>query len=273
MRKETLMFRATLFAAAASAALATAPAFAQTSANPAGTPPAPPIPQSQMNNPVGPAKTAPAQEEAGDLRVSHLIGLNVKNTANETIGEIEDIILDEKQMMKGFIISVGGFLGLGERHVSVAPADIRFVRPTTGNTVAATMNATKDMLKGMPEYRYMSSWRTATTTTAPATAPAPAPTATAPAPRTSAAPAPAGTAAPAPTAAAPAGTAAGTTAAAPAGANMTEEQARNAITAAGYTKVDTLTRDANGAWRAHATRDGKVVAVVIDAQGRVVVAQ
>ena len=237
------MLRATIFAAAA--ALATSAAFAQTSANPSGNPPAPPIPPAQMTNPMTPSTTAPAAEAVSDTRVSHLVGLNIKNTANETVGEIEDIILDDKMMMKGFIVSVGGFLGLGERHVAVAPADLKFVRASSGNAVTATMNATKESLKAMPQYKYLSSWR-AETATAPSTATSP------PAARAPAAP-PAMGAAPAPTAA------------------MTEDQARAAIAAAGYTKVDGLMRDSSGHWRGQATREGKVVAVMIDPQGRVVV--
>lgn len=83
----------------------------------------------------------------------------MKNAANETVGEISDLLLEPDYRVKAYIVSVGGFLGLGERHVSVAPADVTMTRDGT-NSVALTMNATKEQLKARPEFKYVSSWRT-----------------------------------------------------------------------------------------------------------------
>ncbi|MBL8590915.1 MAG: PRC-barrel domain-containing protein [Methylobacteriaceae bacterium] len=224
-----VLFASTMIAAAAGAAFAQAPAPAPaappaSAAQPA--PPAPPIHPSQMQAPKAAATTAPTVEAATDMRVSTLIGLNIKNAANETIGEIEDIIIDESNTLKGYIVSVGGFLGLGERHVAVAPADVKMSRigSTTG-TAVATMNTTKDQLKARPEFKYMSTWRRDDAAAGGVTT----------APRVD-----------------------------------SEASARAAITAAGYSGVTALARDAGGVWRGQASKDGRTVTVMIDPQGRVV---
>ncbi len=52
--------------------------------------------------------------------------------------------------------------------------------------------------------------------------------------------------------------------------NLTENQAKERITEAGYSNVSNTTRDSNGMWRATATRNGQRVNVIFDANGNVV---
>ena len=51
---------------------------------------------------------------------------------------------------------------------------------------------------------------------------------------------------------------------------MTEQQAQQKITAAGYTQVSSLTKDAGGSWHGTAVKDGATVKVALDSQGKVV---
>src|ERR1700730_7635600 len=62
------------------------------------------------------------QKLAGGYRASKVTGRNVVNDANETIGEISDLLvsLDGKQPYA--VVSIGGFLGMGTRLV-VDPYD------------------------------------------------------------------------------------------------------------------------------------------------------
>jgi sporulation protein YlmC with PRC-barrel domain len=105
-----------------------------------------------------------------------LVGLNVYNQGNEKIGEIKDILLAKSGKADQVILSVGGFLGLGERYVAVPFEQVKWVdepvrsasgdtRTTTGaaTTTSSTRkwypdhaeyNATKDQLKAMPEFKY-----------------------------------------------------------------------------------------------------------------------
>jgi hypothetical protein len=54
---------------------------------------------------------------------------------------------------------------------------------------------------------------------------------------------------------------------------VTEEQARRQLASAGYTDIRELQREPSGGWRGRATRDGQMVGVAIDSQGRVVPSQ
>ncbi len=71
--------------------------------------------------------TIPAQS----VSVDSLVGSDViSRVDNETIGEVEDIIIDQDGNLVGVIVSVGGFLGIGEKdvaldwdHVDLVPGD------------------------------------------------------------------------------------------------------------------------------------------------------
>jgi len=88
-----------------------------------------------------------------DVLSNNLMGLNVTNQANETIGEIKDLILSQGDL-SGYIVSVGGFLGLGERYVIVRPSAVKVSYTENDNKWHAVMNATKDQLKTAPEFKY-----------------------------------------------------------------------------------------------------------------------
>ena len=93
-----------------------------------------------------------------DVLSNNLMGLNVTNQANETIGEIKDLILSQGDL-SGYIVSVGGFLGLGERYVIVRPSAVKVSYVENDNKWHAVMNATKDQLKIAPEFKYEGRWK------------------------------------------------------------------------------------------------------------------
>jgi sporulation protein YlmC with PRC-barrel domain len=74
-----------------------------------------------------PAKDAPAAAEVNakgaHWRSSKLIGVNVYNEQNEKLGDINEIILDPSGKVMGYVIGVGGFLGMGEHDPGRADQD------------------------------------------------------------------------------------------------------------------------------------------------------
>ncbi|MDO9060194.1 MAG: PRC-barrel domain-containing protein, partial [Bradyrhizobium sp.] len=140
-----------------------------------------------------PATAAAASDTSfqGNWRGSKLVGLSVYNEANESLGSINDLLMDKSGNIKGVVIGVGGFLGVGEHLVALPFDKVKFVtepiaytgtagaggaagpRPgsttTTGAantaTTAATpakpnqwypdlavISGTKDQLKSLPEF-------------------------------------------------------------------------------------------------------------------------
>ena len=84
---------------------------------------------------------------------SKLKGLNVYNQKDESIGEITDIALKNNQV-DALILSVGGFLGMGEHYVAVSPSSVSIRHDAKNDKWLATMNTTKDALKAAPEFKY-----------------------------------------------------------------------------------------------------------------------
>ena len=93
-----------------------------------------------------------------DVLSYNLVGLNVTNNTNETIGEIKDLILSQGEL-SGYIVSVGGFLGMGERYVIVRPSAVKVTYDDNDKKWHAVMNATKDQLKTAPEFKYEGRWK------------------------------------------------------------------------------------------------------------------
>ena len=88
---------------------------------------------------------------AHDELSSNVVGLNVYNKDKQNIGTIKDIALDANGL-NGYIVDVGGFLGMGDQYVVVRPSAISF--NARDNTWHATMNVNADQLRGAPEYKY-----------------------------------------------------------------------------------------------------------------------
>ncbi|MGF6306932.1 sporulation protein YlmC with PRC-barrel domain [Bradyrhizobium sp. i1.8.4] len=122
----------------------------------------------------------------GNWRASKVAGLSVYNDSNESVGSINDLLMDKSGAIKAVVIGVGGFLGVGEHLVAVPFDKVKFVSEpiaytgasntgadstskstTTGAAPAAAaskpnpwypdhavFSSTKDELKAMPEFKY-----------------------------------------------------------------------------------------------------------------------
>ena len=71
--------------------------------------------------------TASDSSFQGDWRASKVVGLNVYNDKNESLGSINDLLTDKTGNIKAVVIGVGGFLGVGEHLVAVPFDKIKFV--------------------------------------------------------------------------------------------------------------------------------------------------
>jgi sporulation protein YlmC with PRC-barrel domain len=110
------------------------------------------------NRPAGAAATgaaagAMAVDSArvqGGRRASRVIGSTVYNENNETVGEVDDILIPPGSNQPVAIISVGGFLGIGARLVAVP-----YERLQMGERDRWTLQgATKDSLQSLPAFTY-----------------------------------------------------------------------------------------------------------------------
>jgi sporulation protein YlmC with PRC-barrel domain len=104
------MMRTTTIAAALAAALLSSTAFAQTASPPASS-----------------STASEVKAKPGQWRASKLIGVNVYNDQNEKLGDISEVMLDPSGKVTGYVIGVGGFLGMGQHDIMVEPGKIKFV--------------------------------------------------------------------------------------------------------------------------------------------------
>lgn len=97
------------------------------------------------------ARTGGDFNAEGNVSGNALLGANVRNQANETVGEIEEVFLGTDGAIKTVVVSVGGFLGVGSKNVAVKWSDIKLERD--GKDLRVKTNWTKDSLKAMPDYK------------------------------------------------------------------------------------------------------------------------
>ena len=86
------------------------------------------------------------------LLISNLYDRNVYDTSESKLGEIKDIVLDRSGTVSAVIVSVGGFLGMGEKDVAVAFAAMHMTQ--RNNKTWLTINTTKDALKGATGFKF-----------------------------------------------------------------------------------------------------------------------
>ncbi|MET0749406.1 MAG: PRC-barrel domain-containing protein [Rhizobium sp.] len=158
-----------------SSALAPA-AFAQTATTPA---PATPSMQSTTPNATAPTAVAPAnttdtaevpatyitEQSPTQISANDYIGQKVLNNANESIGDINDLILEKNGGIVAAIVGVGGFLGIGEKSVAVPIENITVTEATETGDLKLTTMETAESLKAAPEFKTLSDQRSAATTT------------------------------------------------------------------------------------------------------------
>jgi sporulation protein YlmC with PRC-barrel domain len=87
-----------------------------------------------------------------DFLATKLLGINVYNNQDESLGEIQDIVFADGKSVTGVIVSVGGLLGLGESYIVLDPATI--VLNQKDGSWRAYVDMTKDNLKNAPKFTY-----------------------------------------------------------------------------------------------------------------------
>ena len=102
--------------------------------------------------------TAPADAKFStvpndEILSSKLKGLNVHNQKDQSVGEIADFAIKNNQV-DALILSVGGFLGIGEHYVAVPPSSINIRYDSANDNWLASMNTTKEALQAAPEFKY-----------------------------------------------------------------------------------------------------------------------
>ncbi len=150
-------------------ALASAPLMlaAQESGTDDGTMTADPAPTEQAAPAEMGAETAPTEQietipepvegqivlqSEDSILANDLIGLTVYSATEESVGDINDIIVKLDGTVEGVVVGVGGFLGIGEKEVAIELDKIDLVSLEGGGT-RLILSATREDLEAAPAFK------------------------------------------------------------------------------------------------------------------------
>ena len=145
-------------------AFAMGTALAQAPAPPAPSPTAPPAATQDMpkaDAPKGDLKplagsTGSAQfvasQKPDQWLATKFKGTDVLGPDNQKVGDVSDILFDKTgSKIDAYVISVGGFLGMGSKHVALAPSAFQVIPGDPNSVTNASpklkISMTKDQLK------------------------------------------------------------------------------------------------------------------------------
>jgi sporulation protein YlmC with PRC-barrel domain len=99
----------------------------------------------------GPQEVIASASQSMGVSAADLIGADLVGLNDEVLGEVDDVILGEDGRIRALIVSIGGFLGIGQKSVAIQfdPLDIR----RDGDGIDVIVPATEEELYAAPEYQ------------------------------------------------------------------------------------------------------------------------
>jgi hypothetical protein len=117
---------------------------------PAEEPLEPELAEEEEATPPADMEFIQVQDEAQFLADEEVIGKDVVNVMDEKVGTIADLVMDQDQKLVGVVLSVGGFLGIGEKWVAVSVDQIDF--PKDEQPARLLVAVTEEQLKNAPDF-------------------------------------------------------------------------------------------------------------------------
>jgi sporulation protein YlmC with PRC-barrel domain len=77
---------------------------------------------------------------------------SIYDASNNKIGEVDDVLLSPDGKVSALIVGVGGFLGIGEKHVALPFNAVK--RTTKDGKANLTLDTTRDALNAAPGLKY-----------------------------------------------------------------------------------------------------------------------
>jgi sporulation protein YlmC with PRC-barrel domain len=88
----------------------------------------------------------------GEMYASSLIGATVKNSQGESVGKIDELVIDPQEArIKAAVVSVGGLLGIGAKSVAVPWNKVMMGSGSDRDTIVVAMG--KEELEQAPNWQ------------------------------------------------------------------------------------------------------------------------
>lgn len=91
------------------------------------------------------------EQEDKQWLASDYIGQTVYNREDESIGNIDDLIVEEDGGLVGVVVGVGGFLGIGKKQVAIDLAAVE-IQQDEDNRPKMVIDGTKEALQEAPDF-------------------------------------------------------------------------------------------------------------------------
>lgn len=88
-----------------------------------------------------------ATQNSDQWLASSFKGTDVIGSDDKKIGDVSDILFDKTGKIEAFVVSVGGFLGMGSKDVAIAPTAFEVVKGSNGTSDKLKLTMSKDELK------------------------------------------------------------------------------------------------------------------------------
>jgi len=146
-------------------------------------------PAAATSAPAGAAGSAQFinSQSANQWLSSNLMGMDVVGPDDAKIGDVTDLLFEKDGKVVAYVVGVGGFLGIGQKNVALAPSAFQVVpassAATTGSATTASaddvklkLNMTKDQLQQAATFQSKKDMdaKARATSTPPAGSPRPA---------------------------------------------------------------------------------------------------
>lgn len=119
-----------------------------------------------MKSSAGSATVISAQKP-NEWLASKFKGTDVLGPDNQKVGDVTDILFSKDGKIDAYIVSVGGFLGVGTKNVALAPSAFQVVPGDDKSSDKLKISMTKDQLKEAANFESNSSTRTTTGSATP----------------------------------------------------------------------------------------------------------
>jgi sporulation protein YlmC with PRC-barrel domain len=106
------------------------------------------VPGSTAHEPSGESTSGAAQQKM--LRASKILHATLKNPRDESLGSVEDLLLEKGSRVAFAIIGHGGVLGIGESYIPVPWSKLRFTHRPDSTSLVAVLDMNRDQLEKAP---------------------------------------------------------------------------------------------------------------------------
>ena len=86
------------------------------------------------------------------LARDNLLGAKVLGPDGKIIGDIEDLIINEYNLVTGVVVGTGGFMGIAEKKIGVTVSSLKF-EEAAGKTTISLPEATPEVLAAVEAYK------------------------------------------------------------------------------------------------------------------------